>query len=128
MSLRGHCLCGAVAYTLDATVETINVCHCNQCKTANGSAFQPVIVVDEADVAFDEPPEVTEYESSPGKHRAFCTRCGAPVYSRRDDLPDTLRLRAGLIADLPEPKELVQAFQEEAWPWLPRLIRSENAA
>jgi hypothetical protein len=40
---------------------------------------------------------LTEYESSPGKVRAFCRRCGSPVYSRRDALPETLRLRIGLL-------------------------------
>lgn len=119
--MRGRCLCGAVAYTLDATPDTLSLCHCTQCRAANGSIVTPVIVADEADIAFDAPPEVTEYESSPGKYRAFCTTCGAPIYSRRDDLPGVLRLRAGLIAELPEPAVLRQQFREEAWPWLPRL-------
>ena len=32
-----------------------------------------------------------------------------------------------LIADLPEPKELVQAFRDNAWTWLPRMVASEDA-
>lgn len=119
--LRGACLCGAVRYTLDAAVGTLSLCHCAQCRAAGGGIVQPVIVAEETDVAFDNPPEVTEYQSSPGKFRAFCSACGAPVYSRRDDVPGVLRLRAGLIADLPEPAELKQQFRGEAWSWLPRL-------
>jgi hypothetical protein len=40
-----------------------------------------------------------EFESSPGKIRYFCGRCGSPVYSRKDTLPDVVRLRAGLLDD-----------------------------
>ena len=40
---------------------------------------------------------IASFESSPGKHRAFCRRCGSPLYSRKDALPGVLRLRAGLI-------------------------------
>ena len=121
MSLRGACLCGAIAYTLDATVGALNICHCTQCRAAGGSIVQPVIVADAAAVRFDNPPDVTEYQSSPGKYRAFCRTCGAPIYSRRDDLPGVYRLRAGLIAELPEPAVLKQQFREDAWSWLPRL-------
>jgi hypothetical protein len=40
---------------------------------------------------------LTTYESSPGKLRAFCSRCGSPVLSRRADRPDVVRLRIGLL-------------------------------
>lgn len=121
--LTGQCLCGAVRYTLAGPVTALSVCHCVQCRAANGGIVQPVIVAEAGQVAFASPPAVTEYQSSPGKYRAFCTACGAPVYSRRDDLPGVLRLRAGLIADLPEPATIRQQYREAAWPWLPRLAR-----
>ena len=37
------------------------------------------------------------FESSPGKRRVFCRRCGSPVYSERDALPEVLRVRAGTL-------------------------------
>src|SRR5262249_13572480 len=40
---------------------------------------------------------LTEYESSPGKVRVFCRRCGSPIYSSKNTLPDVVRIRAGLI-------------------------------
>jgi hypothetical protein len=45
------------------------------------------------------------YESSPGKFRYFCGACGSPVYSCRDQLPQVVRIRAGLI-DGPLPVRL----------------------
>ena len=120
-ALRASCLCGGVRYTLSAPVDTLTICHCHQCRRANGSAFHTVLVAPIDSVAFERSPTITEYRSSPGKVRAFCAGCGAPVYSRRDDLPDLYRLRAGLIDDLPEPSGLRQQHRADAWPWLDRV-------
>ena len=40
---------------------------------------------------------LSEFESSPGVHRVFCSGCGAQLYSRRDAMPETLRLRLGTL-------------------------------
>ena len=44
---------------------------------------------------------IREYESSPGVFRAFCSRCGSPVYSRRSGAPDVYRMRLGPLNDDP---------------------------
>ena len=117
-ALQGKCLCGGVRYALTAPVDTLTICHCHQCRRANGSAFHIVLVAPVEALVFDGQPTLAEFQSSPGKFRAFCTGCGAPVYSRRDETPALYRLRAGLIADLPAPSDLRQQHREEAWPWL----------
>jgi hypothetical protein len=38
-----------------------------------------------------------EYESSPGKFRAFCSRCGSPLYAYIDTTREILRLRLGSL-------------------------------
>ena len=98
MNHTGSCLCGGVAFRLAGKLESIQVCHCVQCRKAQGTAFATNMPVARKDFQLDSGAELlTEYESSPGKKRAFCGRCGSPVYSRRDDRPEVLRLRAGLI-------------------------------
>ncbi len=119
--LQGRCLCGGVQYSLTGTVDTLTICHCSQCRRANGSAFHIVLVADSDRVVFEDKATIAEYESSSGKYRAFCKGCGAAVYSRRDDAPGVYRLRAGLIAGLPEPTWLEQQYREDAWPWLGRV-------
>lgn len=42
---------------------------------------------------------LTSYRATPGKERLFCSRCGSPLFSRRDDAPDKLRLRVGTLND-----------------------------
>ncbi len=95
---QGSCLCGAVQYELRGDLGDIVFCHCSQCRKAQGSAFASNSPVQAADLLWLAGQEMlSEYESSPGKHRAFCSRCGSPLYSRRDNLPEVLRLRIGTL-------------------------------
>ena len=94
----GSCLCGGVAFRIAGELQAIQLCHCGQCRKANGSAFAANVPVARSAFELHSGAELlTEYESSPGKVRAFCRRCGSPIYSRRDALPETLRLRVGLV-------------------------------
>ena len=45
-----------------------------------------------------------EFESSPGKRRAFCSRCGSPIYAYLDNTRDVLRVRLGSL-DTPFAKQ-----------------------
>ena len=37
------------------------------------------------------------FESSPGVGRYFCRHCASPLFSRRDAMPELLRLRIGTL-------------------------------
>lgn len=95
---RGGCLCGAVRFEISGALPPIQICHCGQCRRAQGSAFAANIPVRVESLRFISGLQgLREYESSPGKLRAFCSNCGSPLYSRRVDLPDTRRIRAGSL-------------------------------
>jgi hypothetical protein len=73
------------------------------CQRASGSAFAANADVRSAYFQLTAGGDlVSEYESSPGKFRAFCRRCGSPVYSRRDGEPELRRVRLGLLDSDPE--------------------------
>lgn len=98
MTYTAQCLCGGIRFRIDGELAPIQICHCAQCRRAQGSAFAANIPVAESAVVFETGRELmNEFESTPGKKRVFCRRCGSPLYSRRDSLPGVLRLRAGLI-------------------------------
>lgn len=93
---QGSCLCGEVRYRLNAEITELACCHCQQCRKAQGTAFATNAPVDEAEFEFVSGKTVIrEFESTPGKFRAFCGNCGSPIYSRRVDLPGILRIRIG---------------------------------
>ncbi len=94
----GDCLCGAVAFRIEGEPEPIQVCHCSQCRKAQGTPFATNMPVARAAFHLLRGEDcMAEFESSPGKRRVFCKRCGSPLYSCKDSLPDVLRVRAGLI-------------------------------
>ena len=96
--ITGSCLCGAVRYEIEGHLAPIQLCHCNQCRKAQGAAFAANIPVAAAQFRLVSGEDhLKAYQHSPGKERVFCTGCGAPIFSRRLADPGTLRLRAGLL-------------------------------
>jgi len=95
---RGSCLCGTVRYEIRGELGPIVLCHCAQCRKAQGSAFAANAVVRAQDFSIVAGREaLAAYESSPGKKRHFCARCGSPIISTRDSVPDVVRLRIGTL-------------------------------
>lgn len=95
---QGRCLCGAIRYSVQGALAPIEVCHCSQCRQAQGGPFATNIPVQASAFVLKSGQDfVQTYESTPGKFRCFCKQCGLPLYSRRDALPGVLRLRAGTL-------------------------------
>jgi hypothetical protein len=116
--LTGRCLCGTIRYEIDGQIGPIAFCHCTECRRASGSAFAANANVARAEHRFVDGAEaLVEYESSPGKRRAFCGRCGSPMYSRTAAEPDTLRIRLGTLDQDPggRPRLHVWTSEQAAW-------------
>ena len=116
--LTGRCLCGATRFRISGRVGAVGYCHCGQCRRASGTAFASNANVARANIEFLSGLDgVTEYESSPGKFRAFCSRCGSPVYSRSTADPDNLRIRLGLLDQDPGRRALAHLWVSSKAPW-----------
>lgn len=95
---HGSCLCGGVSYRINAALEPIQICHCSQCRKAQGTPLVTNTPVLEKDFELLSGAELLKaFESTPGKQRIFCSHCGSPIYSRNITAPGVLRIRAGLI-------------------------------
>ncbi|MBB6096308.1 hypothetical protein HNQ60_005230 [Povalibacter uvarum] len=94
----GGCLCGAVRYEYEGEIGEISMCHCSMCRKAQGSAYVAVSPIDATKFRVTEGQEaLKEFRAVPYKARVFCSNCGSPIYSARDDLPDVKRLRIGTV-------------------------------
>lgn len=94
----GSCLCGGVRYELDSGIDAISLCHCVQCRKAQGTAFVAVAAVPAAAFRVVAGEGLLKaYSATPGKRRVFCGECGSPIYSARDDRPEVRRLRIGTL-------------------------------
>ena len=116
--LEGGCLCGGVRFRIDGKLGPAGFCHCKQCQRASGSAFAANAPARTRYLQLVSGSElVTEYESSPGKFRAFCRRCGSPLYSRRDSEPELRRIRLGTLDGDPGRRPLAHVFVGSKAPW-----------
>lgn len=95
---RGSCLCGTVKYEIQGELGAGVYCHCSRCRKANGSAFAanaPLAAKDFVVVAGAA--SLKTFRTEAGVERLFCSNCGSPIISRRDSMPDVVRLRLGTL-------------------------------
>ncbi|HYM34304.1 MAG TPA: GFA family protein [Steroidobacteraceae bacterium] len=96
--IKGACLCGGVRYEYDGEIQEISMCHCSQCRKAQGSAFAAVGPIESAKFKITSGKELLkEFRATPKKARVFCANCGSPIYSALDDKPNVKRLRLGTV-------------------------------
>lgn len=96
----GSCLCGAVRYEINGELGQIQVCHCRQCRKAQGGPFAANIPVASENFSITQgEDELKGFESTTrqGKFRMFCGTCGSPMFSRLEFDPQFVRVRAGTI-------------------------------
>ena len=127
----GGCLCGAIRYQIEGDLAPIQICHCEDCRKAQGSAFAANIPVsmDRFEVTNGEA-QLRAYDSSPGKERVFCSVCGSPLFSRLLGRPGVVRIRAGTLdrgPDLDVGFHFFTASKAGWWPILDDLPRYAGA-
>lgn len=118
MSHSGSCLCGGVRYVLRGELGPITLCHCSQCRKAQGGAAVASSPVRAGEFEITAGAELLRaFESSPGKERVFCSRCGSPLLSRRPAEPDFLRLRLGTLDTPVSAKPAAHIFAASKAEW-----------
>ena len=115
--LTGKCLCGGVRFEITNQLGPIIYCLCAMCRRASGSAFATNASVRASDFRIVAGAElVSEYESSPGSSRAFCSRCGSPVFGRMAGV-DLMRVRLGTLDDDPAGRPIANIWVGSKAPW-----------
>jgi hypothetical protein len=116
---RGSCLCGRIRFELMAEPGEFGFCHCVACQKASGSAHAANAPIDRSEVRLLASTTLREFESSPGKFRAFCSACGSPVYAYLRASFDTLRIRLGLLDSPLEMVAKAHTWVSECASWAP---------
>ncbi len=126
--LTGSCLCGAIAYEADADVKRIVHCHCQTCRKTHAAAFSSVTAVPRDAFRWTRGGELLgAFESSPGKFRRFCTRCGSHLMAERTAQPVVL-LRLGCLDGDTESKREVHIWRSDGASWYdPKRVVTELA-
>ena len=94
----GSCLCGKVTFEIDTEIRRFHHCHCRTCRKAHATIYGSSALVDASSFHVRSGKElISEYSSSPGKVRHFCSNCGTHVFARCDRDPDDVILRIGAL-------------------------------
>ena len=118
-AFSGGCLCEAVRYESQAEPVVAGHCHCIDCRKSSGTGHcshigvpQQAVTVTGEISAYDRPADSGNIVS-----RAFCPKCGAPVYSTNSAVPDMLFIRASSLDDLEvfKPQMIVYASRAASW-------------
>jgi hypothetical protein len=115
--MTGRCSCGGVRFEITNDLGPIIYCHCSMCRRATGSAFAANASVRESEFRITTGRQlISEYESSPGSFRTFCSRCGSPVCGR---IPaaDIVRVRLGSLDADPVGRAAANIWVGSKAPW-----------
>ncbi len=76
----GGCRCGAVRFVVHGQPKSVVNCHCNLCRSLNGSAYSTYVAVaeDELELTKGEP---RTFAISEDVSKQFCDSCGSPLYN-----------------------------------------------
>jgi hypothetical protein len=115
--IEGGCLCGAVRFV--ATGEPLNVawCHCQSCRKHSGAPVS-VFVAFRRDAYQVTKGEITKFNSSPGRWRGFCARCGSTLTCEGEPLTSETHFHIGAIDQAARFRPTRHIFPEERLPWL----------
>jgi hypothetical protein len=112
--IDGSCLCGAVAYRSGDLTSPIGLCHCRTCQKAHASAYAPTARVKRDAFAWIHGGDVVTYfESTPGKRRWFCPRCGTHLMAEWVGRDEVI-LRVGSIDTELEARPAVHIWMSHA--------------
>ncbi|GAA5314981.1 MAG: GFA family protein [Candidatus Pelagadaptatus aseana] len=116
--IKGSCLCGNVKYQYTGTIEEVAICHCDQCKRAQGTPFATNSPIKKSLFSFQSGENsLKAFFSSEKKKRVFCGNCGSPLYSQRLDMPEVIRLRLGTVTEGNIPKPHYEIYGESKSDW-----------
>jgi len=120
MSNHGHsakCGCGSVSVRLGKDIYSVFNCHCNDCRTHNGSAYTSYVVssVDGFEITQGADVVASYHNDISTKH--YCSQCGTPLFNTIETYPNIRLFYLGAVDHCEEfePKMNVWCQTQLSW-------------
>lgn len=115
---KGHCLCGAVTYTLEGDPLVSRICWCRDCQrlSANGTVNM-VVPTSALTVTGTLSAYVSKADSGNLLTREFCPSCGTHLFSKADARPQFRVVRTGTLENPSSVKPSVNIWTKSAPTW-----------
>ena len=117
-----RCHCGAVEIVATFPSRFCAHCYCWSCRTTHAAGVVTWIGFHRAQVRFSKGEQLlADYESSPGTHRRFCSRCGTRMTfeSAHDNWAEEVHLPLALFVTAVDRAPSGNSFPEERPQWSP---------
>jgi hypothetical protein len=115
--LTGSCLCGDIHYQVSGNLGPIGHCHCRTCQKAHAAAFNTTARVARSHFRWTQGEQLlANFESTPGKRRFFCPRCGSHLMAAWDDAPNVI-VRVGSLDSDPGMRPVTHIWTAHKAPW-----------
>ena len=118
--LTGGCLCANLRYECQYKPKAVTYCHCDDCRKANGCAFNVGVEVDADNLKIisGNVKGYTKTADSGNKiTRQFCPECGSPLFTRSNAHPGLVWIKAGSLDEPESIKPTRQIWTEKAVTW-----------
>ncbi len=115
--MKGSCLCGEIEYEVSELDSPIQHCSCKTCRKAHAAAFNTAAGVSHENFHWVKGEStLSKFESSPGKLRYFCSKCGTHLIKTKKGT-STLVLRVATLDDDPGkvPEFRIWGSHEVSW-------------
>jgi hypothetical protein len=120
--ITGHCLCGAVNYSVAGAPMAVILCHCEDCRRQSGAAYSVNLVVAQKALTLDEARTKTYNtvgaDTGQTRDRVFCPECGSPILTRLHEAPGIAVIKAGTLDDPSWLEPQMEIFTDSAHPWV----------
>ncbi|MBB5553313.1 GFA family protein [Rhizobium lentis] len=127
MPILGSCQCKAVQYEVLELDGPMWNCFCQTCRKSHAADHNTAAKVKSENFNLISGDDVLHsFESTPGKLRWFCSRCGSHVYAERPANPEMKVLRAGTFDTDPGSVPMSNVWLSHARPWLAHDPAKEN--
>jgi hypothetical protein len=119
--LTGGCLCGGVRFEVDESgFESANYCHCTRCQRRTGAGASATVRIAAGAVRLTAGGDlVRSWEPDEGFAKAFCSECGAALFSHPPGDLSRLNVRFGAFDSDPGIRPQWRQFVAYAAPWEP---------
>ena len=115
--LSGSCLCGDIQYEVAGELGPMGHCHCRTCRKAHAAAFATTAHVNRSYFRWSRGEDLlASFESTPGKRRFFCPRCGSHLIAAWDDAAVVI-VRVGSLDSDPGTRPVAHVWTSQKAPW-----------
>ncbi len=116
--MKGSCLCGTIHYECEQLASEIVNCHCRTCQKAHAAAYASTAKVLRKHFRWLKGEDsLSAFESSPGKTRHFCARCGSHLMAERTG-QECVIVRIATLDDDPQTTPHLHIWCSHDVPWL----------